>query len=74
MPSAPCSFTLTEVRRLMKAATQVTGLPPERLRIRYSRRGGVIIEPIAAGDANNGADGNALDTWMKAHAGQVARD
>jgi hypothetical protein len=49
------SFRLTEARRLLRVAMEVTGLPADRLRMRYSPTGGIIVEPIASGDAGRQA-------------------
>jgi hypothetical protein len=53
------SFRLTEARRLLRVAMEVTGLPAERLRMRYSPTGGIIVEPIAG----NGADKSEANPW-----------
>jgi hypothetical protein len=40
---------------------EVTGLPADRLRMRYSPTGGIIVEPIASGDAGGKPEANPWD-------------
>jgi hypothetical protein len=74
MSSGPHAFKLSEARRLWKAVMQVTGLPADRLRTRYSPAGEIIIEPVAGTNGKAEDGGSELDDWMKKHAGQTARD
>jgi hypothetical protein len=59
MSTGPHTFKLSDAKRLLKAAMQVTGLPADRLRMRYSPTGGIIVEPIGRdGDAGGKAEAN----------------
>jgi hypothetical protein len=56
MSRGPHTFKFCDAQRLMRAAISATGLPADRLRLRYDPTGGIIVEPVAGAGAKTEED------------------
>jgi hypothetical protein len=67
MSRRPYTFKLCDAQRLMRAAMASTGLPADRLKLRYDPREGLCVEPVSGSEVKQPPN-DEVESWMRKHA------